>query len=226
MNTEALAMLTAGLFGGFGHCVGMCGPVVAALSLGDARPGVLHLLLYNLGRVMTYALLGALVGITGSFLGLTSSIASFQTAVMALSGLFIVLMGLVSAGWFPFGRALTGCAPTMPLIRKTMALFSGPRTTGAWFPMGVALGFLPCGLVYTALLTAARAAMEAPDHFSGMATGGALMLLFGIGTIPAILMTGKAAELLGETARRRFYRLASIIMIASGLWFMFGAFSN
>ncbi len=224
MGAEAIAMLAAGLFGGFGHCIGMCGPVVAALSLGEARKGVLHLLLYNLGRVTTYALLGALLGFTGSFVGLTSSIATLQTAVMALSGLFIVVMGLASAGWLPFGKALLSCAPAMPLIRKAMELFRGPRSTGAWFPMGVALGFLPCGLVYTAMLTAARAAMEAPDHFSGLATGGLLMLLFGIGTIPPLLMVGKAAALLGETARRRFYRIASIVMVATGAWFIYGAF--
>ena len=216
-------MLVAGLFGGFGHCVGMCGPVVAALSLGETHRGFLHLLLYNLGRIMTYALLGALVGFTGSFLGLTSSISSFQTAVMAFSGLFIVLMGLASAGWLPFGKVLSVCSPAMPLIRNTMKLFSGPRSTGAWFPMGVVLGFLPCGLVYTALLTAVRAAMEAPDHFTGMATGGLLMLLFGIGTTPALLLVGKAADLLGETTRRRFYRLARLIMIATGIWFVIGA---
>ncbi|NTV02096.1 MAG: sulfite exporter TauE/SafE family protein [Chlorobiaceae bacterium] len=224
MGGEALAMLAAGLFGGFGHCVGMCGPVVAALSLGDARRGITRLLLYNLGRVMTYSLLGALVGFTGSFLGLARSISSFQTAVMAFSGLFIVVMGLVSAGWVPFGRALPVCTPAMPAIRKLMELFSGPRSTGAWFPMGVLLGFLPCGLVYTAMLTAVRAAMEAPDHFAGMATGGLLMLLFGIGTAPSLLLAGMAADLFGETARRRFYRLASLVMIATGLWFVYGAF--
>lgn len=224
MSGEALAMLAAGLAGGFGHCVGMCGPVVAALSLGESRPGMRHLLLYNLGRLMTYALLGALVGVTGSFLGVTTSIGTIQQAVMALAGISIVLMGLASAGWLPFGRLLPGCAPAMPLIRKAMALFRGPRSTGAWFPMGVVLGFLPCGLVYTALLTAVRAAMDAPDHFAGMVRGGVLMLLFGTGTAPALLLVGKAAGLIGEPARRRFSRLASLVMIGTGIWFLFGAF--
>ncbi|NTU67519.1 MAG: sulfite exporter TauE/SafE family protein [Chlorobiaceae bacterium] len=223
MGTEAIAMLMAGIFGGFGHCVGMCGPVVSSLCLGETRRGIVHLLLYNLGRIMTYAMLGALVGFTGSFIGLTSSIAAVQTAVMALSGLFIMLMGLASAGWLPFGKELVSCAPAMPLIRKALSLFSGPGSVGAWFPMGVALGLLPCGLVYTALLTAARAAMKAPDHFAGMATGGLLMLIFGIGTAPALLLVGKAAGLFGETTRRRFYRLASIVMIGTGAWFMVGA---
>jgi hypothetical protein len=224
MTSESIAMLMAGLLGGFGHCIGMCGPIVAALSLGDSRCGMRHHLLYNIGRVTTYTLLGALVGVTGSFLALTASIGSFQTAVMALTGLCIVLMGLVSAGWLPVGKSLTGCTPTMPIVRKAMALFSGPRSTGAWFPMGVVLGFLPCGLTYTALLTAARAAMEAPDHFAGMVRGSSLMLLFGIGTTPALLLVGKAAGILSEKSRRRFFRLASLIMIGTGVWFIAGAF--
>jgi uncharacterized protein len=224
MASEALAMLAAGLAGGFGHCVGMCGPIVAAFSLGNDRRGWLHLLLYNIGRVVTYSILGALVGATGSFLALTASIDSIQKVVMALTGLAVVLMGLVSGSWLPFGRNLLGCAPAMPAVRKAMELFSGPRSTGSWFPLGVVLGFLPCGLTYTALLTAARSAMEAPDRFAGMLRGGLMMLLFGIGTTPALLLVGKASGFFGEKAQRRFYRLATLIMIATGIWFIVGAF--
>jgi len=217
-------MLAAGLAGGFGHCVGMCGPIVAAFSLGNDRRGMMHLLLYNIGRVMTYSLLGAIVGATGSFLALTSSIDTLQKGIMALAGLSIVLMGLVSGGWVPFGKTLTSCAPALPAVRRAMEMFSGPRSSGAWFPMGVVLGFLPCGLTYTALLTAARSAMEAPDRFAGMVRGGMMMMLFGIGTTPALLLVGKASSLFGEKARRRFYRVATLIMIGTGIWFIVGAF--
>ncbi len=217
-------MLAAGLAGGFGHCVGMCGPIVAAFSMGNSRPGLLHLLLYNLGRVMTYSILGALVGATGSLLALTSVIDPLQKGVMALTGFCIVLMGLVSGGWIPFGRNLFSCSPAMPAIRRAIELFSGPRTTGAWFPMGLLLGFLPCGLTYTVLLTAARSAMDAPDRFAGMARGSLMMLLFGFGTTPALLLVGKASALFGDQAQRRFYRLASLIMIATGIWYIAGAF--
>jgi hypothetical protein len=181
-------------------------------------------LLYNLGRITTYTTLGALAGASGSFLALTSSIDAIQTSVMALAGLFIVLTGLASGGWLPFGKAFVSCAPAMPAVRKSMELFSGARSIGSWFPMGVVLGFLPCGLVYTALLTATRSAMDAPDHFSGMVRGGVMMLCFGIGTAPALLMIGKSAELIGEKTRRRLYRLASLIMIATGIWFIAASF--
>ncbi|NTU92554.1 MAG: sulfite exporter TauE/SafE family protein [Chlorobiaceae bacterium] len=224
MISEAVAIFLAGLFGGFGHCVGMCGPLVASLSLGRGGSGLQHHLLYNLGRITTYSILGAIVGATGSFLSLASSIDSIQTVIMALAGLFIVVMGLISANWLPFGKALTSCAPAMPFIRKTIELFSAPNSTGAWFPMGVALGFLPCGLTYTALLAAARASMESSDHFTGMLNGALMMLLFGIGTTPALLLVGKSAEMFDQKARRRFSLLSSVIMIGSGLWFIIGAF--
>ena len=89
--------------------------------------------------------------------------------------------------------------------------------------MGVALGFLPCGLSYTALLAAARTGMEAPDHFTGMAQGGLMMLLFGLGTAPALLLVGTVASRISQASRERFYKLAGIIMIATGCWFIYGA---
>jgi hypothetical protein len=224
MNGEAFAMLMAGLAGGFGHCIGMCGPVVASYSLGTDRHGMLHHLVYNLGRVMTYTFLGAMVGLTGSFIGIASSIGTTQKVVMALAGFFIVLMGMATADWIPSGRTRALCTPVMPVIRKAMSLFSGPRSIGTWFPMGIVLGFLPCGLTYTALLASARAAMESHDHFSGMVQGGVMMLLFGLGTTPALLFVGKLAGHIGEKSRARFYRLASLIMIGTGIWFITGAF--
>ncbi|NTU58069.1 MAG: sulfite exporter TauE/SafE family protein [Chlorobiaceae bacterium] len=226
MNGEAFAMLMAGLAGGFGHCIGMCGPVVASYSLGENRQGVLHHLLYNLGRIMTYTFLGALVGLTGSFLGIATSIAPVQKAVMALTGVAVVLMGMATADWLPFGRSIAGCAPVLPTIRKTLSLFRGPRSIGSYFPMGVVLGFLPCGLTYTALLAAARAAMDGHDRFSGMMQGGIMLFLFGLGTTPALLFVGTLAGGMGEKSRTWLYRLASLIMIGTGIWFIAGAFRS
>ncbi|NTW51159.1 MAG: sulfite exporter TauE/SafE family protein [Chlorobiaceae bacterium] len=224
MNSEAVALFLAGLAGGFGHCIGMCGPIVASYSLGDGRQGVLHHLLYNLGRVVTYTILGAVVGLTGSFLGLASSIGAAQKGVMALAGLAIVLMGMATADWSPLRKKGSGCSPLMPAISKAMALFRGSRSIGAHFPMGIVLGFLPCGLTYTALLAAARSSMEAHDHFAGMVQGGLMMLLFGIGTTPSLMLVGSLAGRIGQKSRARYYRIASLIMIGTGIWFIYGAF--
>ncbi|NTW69430.1 MAG: sulfite exporter TauE/SafE family protein [Chlorobiaceae bacterium] len=215
-----LAMLLSGLAGGFGHCISMCGPVVGALSVGETRKGLLHLLLYNLGRVTTYTLLGGIVGLSGSFLLLAASIETLQRTIMIIAGLTIILMGLSTAEWLPLPAKSSGCLPGGSVMQKIMSLFKAPRSIGSYYPMGIVLGFLPCGLTYTALLASARAAMDAENPFAGMLLGALMMLLFGIGTAPALILVGKVVNTISQTTRKRFYRFASLIMIATGVWFV------
>ncbi len=219
-SAPLLAMLLSGLAGGFGHCISMCGPVVGALTVGETRKGILHILLYNLGRVTTYTILGAMVGLSGSFLVLAASIEQLQRAIMIIAGLSIILMGLSTAEWLPLPSSTKSCNPGNSLMQKIMALFKAPRSIGAYYPMGIVLGFLPCGLTYTALLAAARAAMEAHHPFAGMLQGALMMLLFGIGTAPALILVGKVVNTISNKTRKWFYRVASVIMIATGVWFV------
>jgi sulfite exporter TauE/SafE len=218
-----LAMLISGVAGGFGHCISMCGPVVGALSVGETRKGLLHLLLYNLGRVTTYSILGGIVGFSGSFLMLATSIETLQRAIMIIAGISIILMGLSTAEWLPLHGRIRGCSQGGKVMQKIMTLFNAPRSIGSYYPMGIVLGFLPCGLTYTALLAAARAAMEAGNPFGGMLQGALMMLLFGIGTAPALILVGKVINTISHTTRKRFYRVASLIMIATGVWFVVSA---
>ncbi len=214
-----LAMLLAGLAGGFGHCISMCGPMLAAVTVGETRQGLLHHLLYNLGRVTTYTILGGIVGFSGSFLVLTASIELYQRAIMIIAGISIILMGLSTAEWLPVPQK-NSCNPGSSLMQKILVLFKAPRSIGSYYPMGIVLGFLPCGLTYTALLSAARSGMEAKDPFPGMMQGALMMMLFGIGTVPAMLLVGKVVTTLSNSMRKRFYRVASIIMIVTGVWFV------
>ncbi len=214
-----LAMLLAGFAGGFGHCISMCGPLVAAFSVGETRQGILHHILYNLGRITTYSILGAIVGFAGSFLVLTTSIEQLQRSIMVIAGLSIILMGLFTAEWLPLPQKKS-CNPGSSLMQKILVFFKAPRSIGSYYPMGVVLGFLPCGLTYTALLTAARSGMEAKYPFAGMMQGSLMMMLFGIGTAPAMLLVGKVVNTISNSMRKRFYRVASIIMIVTGVWFV------
>ncbi len=214
-----LAMLLAGLAGGFGHCISMCGPLVAAFSVGETRQGILHHLLYNLGRITTYSILGAMVGLSGSFLVLATSIEQLQRAIMNIAGLSIIFMGLSTAEWLPLPQKKS-CNPGNSLIQKIFVFFKAPRSIGSYYPMGIVLGFLPCGLTYTSLLTAARSGMEAKYPFAGMMQGALMMMLFGIGTVPAMLLVGKVVNTISNSMRKRFYRLASLIMIVMGMWFV------
>ena len=219
-ESTLIVMLLTGLAGGFGHCIGMCGPVVAAYSLGERNLRYLHHILYNLGRITTYMFMGAVVGLTGSFLVLTSSIEKIQTAIMVLAGISIIVMGIVIGGWIPVRRPSKSSFWLSSIIQKTMELFKGPRTAGTYYPMGIVLGFLPCGLTYTALLAAARASMEAENHLAGMLQGVFMLLFFGLGTAPALLLAGKVIDVIGAKARERLYKLASLIMILTGVYFV------
>lgn len=218
-SAPLFAMLLAGLAGGFGHCISMCGPLVVALSVGEPRQGFLHHLLYNLGRVTTYSILGAIVGLSGSFLVLTASIEQLQRAIMIAAGLSIIIMGLSTAEWLPLHQKMR-CSRGDSFFQKMLVFFKAPRSIGTNYPMGVVLGFLPCGLTYTALLAAATAAMETETPFAGMLQGAIMMLLFGMGTAPAMIIVGKAVNTISNRMRKRYYRIASIIMIMTGAWFV------
>ncbi len=95
-------------------------------------------------------------------------------------------------------------------------LLAGEGSAPAHFPLGLALGFLPCGLVYAALLAAAREGMEAGDHGEGFVRGFAVMALFGAGTVPALLAVGKAAGALSSRARAGLTRLSAALVAAAG----------
>jgi uncharacterized protein len=222
-----LLLFTSGLLGGFGHCLGMCGPVVAAFSMNlrGAPPFRPHLL-YNLGRVATYSLLGGAVGVAGSLVRVAAGIESVQRAILVGTGIVIAVAGLglawgagrASAG--PEGSLLAGA------VSRAARLFAGVEGPGACFPLGMVLGLLPCGLVYAALLSAAREGMEAPDPAAAFLRGVLVMALFGAGTAPSLLALGKAVGLLGARMRAGMYRAAALSMALAGILFAARGFSG
>lgn len=220
--TEApLAVVFAsGLLGGLGHCVGMCGPLAAtfALRLKGGKP-LAPLLLYNLGRVTTYALVGGAVGVAGSLAGVASHFAGIQRAVAAGTGLLIAALGLSMGGFFPRPGRPAGTAPFPAAFEKAVRLFTDHGGPGAYYPLGMILGLLPCGLVYTALLSSARFGMEAPSAAGAFLSGFLVMALFGIGTVPPLLLLGQAASLFGDRARAWLYRAAAALMVVLGILF-------
>ena len=223
-NSIYILMVTSGVLGGFGHCLGMCGPIVTSCSLIIKNKSMVPHLLYNLGRISTYAFLGGIVGMTGSLIGITGNTQVFQKVVMVLAGVLIMIMGMSLAGWFPFivytenhGNFFSS------LSEKAKTIISGDVKVSSFFPAGILLGFIPCGLVYTALLAAARAGMDAENHFYGFLSGTVLMWLFGIGTMPSMLLLGKIANSISSKIRGHLYRLSAMIMIVMGLIFLLKA---
>ena len=206
-----ISALILGLLGG-GHCLGMCGGLMGALTLAippEQRGRRLQLLLaYNLGRILSYATAGLLFGLAGW--AVASSPAAMLLRIVA--GLLLISMGLYLGGWWSgltrieaIGRGLW--RHIQPVASRLLPVSSLPRA----LLLGALWGWLPCGLVYSTLLWAASQG-DALDS-------GLLMLVFGLGTWPVLLATGMAAERLTALLRRRGVRMAGgLLVVLFGLW--------
>jgi sulfite exporter TauE/SafE len=197
---------------GAGHCLGMCGGLVGALSLSASRhPGgwSFHLL-YNAGRVATYTLIGALVGWLGSALAYTDRFGEVTRILLLVSDLFIILVGLGTAGLFAGLNVakLDFPGPLRAMTAAVQRLRQLPPTLSA-LPLGLLFGFLPCGYLYAVAITAAQSA--------DVATGAMMLLAFGIGTVPALLVIGTATQWLGTRARIWMLRSAGLLVAGMGL---------
>jgi sulfite exporter TauE/SafE len=213
-NTFLAAFLT-GLLGGT-HCVGMCGGIVAAMSFhsGVRQPFHFHLG-YSVGRVASYALLGALAGLIGAAAFLSESLLPLQRGLYVLAQVVLILLGLYLAGLNQSIRVLESAGGgvwrrVQPLLAKVMPVRSLPQAVAA----GALWGWLPCGLVYSVLVMALS---------SGGAIQGAMLLLaFGLGTLPNLLLMGWAAESLRSITRKTWVKRGAGLLVASmGVWGLF-----
>jgi sulfite exporter TauE/SafE len=207
------AFFVAGLAGGAGHCVAMCGPIVASLGLA-AQPGLGALRVsartvpYHLGRVTTYALLGAIMGLTGTFVNVAGRLAGLTNAVAVIAGALMVLFGIGATGLSRPLERLTFRASTRLTGLARSLLGGGARL----YPLGLALGFLPCGLSWPAFLGAAATGAPVPGLLAALA--------FGLGTVPGLLAAGFLAAAFGQRARGLLYRIGGLIIAAMGLLFV------
>ena len=212
-DTTSLPFAAAILIGWLGgvHCLGMCGGIVSALSLSvpaTRRPALL--LAYNAGRCLTYTLLGALAGLLGfagvSVLGLGPKV------LFALANLLLIGMGLYLMGWPVLVRPLEQGGQLVwrhiePLARRFFPVTTPLRA----LVVGLAWGFLPCGLVYSALATAIAT--------SNPLTGALWMAGFALGTLPNLLLAGwMGAGLLNRLRQSALRWLAGTLVAAWGLY--------
>jgi len=214
-------LFIAGLVGGAGHCVGMCGPLVAgyAVALRD-RAATLPHLFFHMGRVTTYGIAGGIVGASGSFVRVAAWLGPLQSFLLGAIGVLIALMGLSVGGWLPWARRIEGNGPfrgVLAGVARRAAEAGGP---GAAFPLGMATGLLPCGMVYTALLSAARSGMEGGSPAEGFVRGSLAMAAFGAGTVPALFLFGKVVAAAGPRLRGRLAKVAAALLVAAGVMFI------
>jgi len=218
--------LSTGFAVGFGHCIGMCGPIVVALALkspGERR--LLPHLLYNSGRIITYSVLGGIVGASGAFTGVAAHLMGVQKAVMIATGLLVIATGLAMGGWLPTGRIFTSTAQESGLIiRGYKRLSRISEKPAACFPLGLLLGLLPCGPVYTALLATARLTMADTSPATAILTGAAAMAAYGLGTFPALIIVARMSGLRWIRSRALVYRAGAVIIIVFGAAFVHQGF--
>lgn len=227
MNTVAAgSAFVAGLLSS-GHCLGMCGGIVGALSLGrGAAPGqgsggrLAGLAAYNAGRILTYAALGALAGALGATVGGLLPPEVARRGARLFAALFLVGLGLFLAGRPQFLQPIERLGARLwrriePASRRLLTA----RGPGQALALGLVWGFLPCGLVYSMLAMASLA--------GGPGDGALVMLAFGAGTLPALFAAGLAASRLRELARSTVLRrAAAAVYIALGAWLAFTALSG
>lgn len=216
MDALTTSLVTAFLLGLFSsaHCIAMCGSVIGALTLTlpveirqQPRKMFPFVFNYNVGRILSYAIAGSIVGFLASPLAQINGL----SVLRYLSVLVMISMGLYLAGWFPkFAHAEKIGAPIWRKLQPIGQKLLPVRTLKQAFLLGAVWGWLPCGLVYAGLAVAATT--------GDPLYAASVMLAFGLGTLPAVMGAGMFAGMLASLARNQLFRkLAGLLIIVMAL---------
>jgi len=221
MNSiEFLAIISFALVGSIGHCIGMCGGFIVTYTTAKIKPEQSRLsqatyhMLYNLGRVTTYTIIGALFGAFGALWEVTS----LTRAIMFLvAGIMMLLMALSLSGRLKFLNSIEVPISQYAWFKKLFTSQIKSATPKSFYILGMLNGLIPCGLVYAMLVTAIT---------TGSALyGAAVMFLFGIFTIPSLF---SFAFIVGLFSQNRFrsimIQVASLTLLLFGSWTIYKAY--
>jgi len=216
-------IMTLGFLGSFGHCVGMCGPLTVAFSLSHQQKTpkwqqqlYFHTLL-NLGRIVSYALVGAGIGALGSVLLASGQMAGIGSDLRRWMAIFTGILLI----WFGLRQIKPDFLPRLPVLHPlTQGSWHNRLSAGMmklslqsrwWTPasLGLIWGLIPCGFLYAAQIKAA----ETGNLWSGAAT----MLAFGLGTLPTMLGVGVSTSLVSAEKRSQLFRLGGWITLTIGV---------
>ncbi len=195
-----------GFLGGF-HCVGMCGGIVASVSIGSGRISWPGIALYQLSRVATYIFLGIAATTIGIVFLKSNLFANGQKMLSLIAGVSITFLAIQVGGWIPekFGFL-------SKFLKIPSSVLKGTQKEGSiyyWILLGIFNGLLPCGLVYSALAIA----LEKADIFHSVA----IMFLFGLGTVPWLFGVAWTVKRIEPSVRNRFIKVAAAAMALYGL---------
>ncbi len=209
--TELWLAFMAGLAGS-GHCLGMCGGIVAALSVSNpqiapARKFRLNLA-YHFGRIFTYALLGFLAG-AASQMALLSVLKPYFAWLSIAAHIFVIAIGLATLGNIRRFSLAALDGGGWGFMHRKLGRASRQASSSAFFAAGLVMGLLPCGLVYGVLLSSAAS--------GSWGKGGAMMLAFGAGTLPALLAYSQVTGSISALANVLFLRVMGAMVALLGV---------
>jgi sulfite exporter TauE/SafE len=215
------AVLLFGLATSFGHCIGMCSPIVLAYTsakmqtTGKARQLLGHFL-YALGRISSYALLGLIAALVGSVLTPTNTAKAIAFAVL---GVVMILFGVSLLGGSRFLALVeNGAIARSAWYKRFFSALIASRNSASFYAIGVLNGLLPCGAVYAALAMA----LAANDAIAAVGA----MALFGVATTPSLFVIGLFVGVLsGFKFRKIVTILSAIIVVAMGIWTLYRSFN-
>lgn len=213
-TVNILTIITIAFLGSFGHCIGMCGGIVVAYSTIKITPqsskvskSVAHLL-YSLGRVLTYSVLGAMFGALG---GVATFNNTANGSMLIFAGVVMVLAGLSLMGKIKFLTIIEHSFSSSPMYKNAFKRVLNSKSNLSFFVLGMLNGLLPCGFVYFFAITAASTA----DPLYGAL----VMAIFGLSTIPAMFGLGFLTSLASATSfRNMMMSLSSIAVILYGAY--------
>ena len=226
MVIDFLAPLLIGFLGSL-HCLGMCGPLVMAYSLhicrGDPeepqgmqapwRKGILHHLAFHSGRVLTYGFLGALAAGLAHMAGLNQLFSGLRSGLTLAGGILMVLFGLVLFRVIPSSLFALPSFGSASWPGRVFSRLLGARTVTSKVLLGLAAGFLPCMLSWAMVVKAATTQNILAGFFT--------MVFFGVGTVPALFLTGLSASFLSLKARFLGERVAALSVMVMGFILIF-----
>jgi len=209
MSPEILAAFLVGLVGSL-HCIGMCGPIAIALPVPDSNNLSFFTgrILYNLGRVVTYSFLGAVLGLVGSKIALAGA----QQVVSIVLGVVIIIAVLLPQKYKNYIAQNTVIQKLTHPLKSNIGVLFSKGTFTAMFLIGILNGFLPCGLVYVAL----AGSIASGDAISGAA----VMILFGLGTVPAMFAASVFGKFINIGIRTKIRKAVPVLAIILGVIFI------
>lgn len=209
-----VTIISVALIGSFGHCIGMCGGFVVAYSSRidekSSNKFFFHVV-YNLGRISSYAFVGGIFGLIGRAFAFTSKT---QGVLYFAVGAFMVLMGLSLMGKIKFLTYIESSFISKPFFKKIYSSLLKSKGFFSFYLLGALNGLVPCGLVYFFATSAAASA--------SFFWGAIIMIIFGISTMPAMMGFGFLVEFLTKgDIRTIMMKVASVVIILYGIYMMY-----